>query len=96
MVEEFPDAVGFFDEDVFTPRQLGLLKRISLAYEDSMPDVNDLSGTDSGAWARIWDDGRGLGREIPYGYSVAVTDPHADAIFEAHRDHLQRLAALAV
>jgi len=84
-----------FDADDFTPRQLrimeGLVARFRDTYSDKMIDVTH---EQNGAWDKVWQEGRGAYRVIPYELSVGEDAPEREALLSIARERTMYQAAL--
>jgi hypothetical protein len=77
-----PGAV--FDPGHFSRRELGLLEDIANKFRNVMSDeAVDVTHAENGAWARVWNDGEGRSRIIPYEFALSNDDPNRDAVLEA-------------
>lgn len=77
-----------FKEDLFTKRELRLMRELADRFRDeyTRPLVN-FTHFESGPWEKIWDGGRGNNERIPYTLAIADNDPNRDAILGAAREY---------
>ncbi len=70
-----------FDDRHFTKRELRIMEGLAEKYHDTLsPDMIDVTHAENGAWAKVWQDGKGMNQIIPYDLSVAKDNPHRDDI----------------
>ena len=76
-----------FDGSHFSKRELSIMQSLAQRFCDdySQPMVN-VTHTERGPWAKIWDNGQGNNERIPYTLGVADDDPHRDALLHAARE----------
>jgi uncharacterized phage-associated protein len=84
-----------FDPEAFSPRQLRIMNTLAEQYRGTYsPKMIDVTHAQNGAWDRVWQDGKGAHREIPYELAISSADPHADAVRELARQQAQYRDAL--
>jgi uncharacterized phage-associated protein len=70
-----------FDDSHFTKRELRIMDGLASRYRDTYsPDMIDVTHAENGAWAKVWRDGSGMYREIPYALGLEDGDPDRDAV----------------
>ena len=83
-----------FDDSYFSKREIGIMNNlVKQLCEDYSKPMIDITHSDCGAWAKIWDDGRGNNGHIPYRLAISDDDPHRDAILQAAKEFEGILAA---
>jgi hypothetical protein len=76
-----------FDDSHFTKRELRIMEGLADRYRDTYsPTMIDLTHEENGAWAKVWQDGRGMDEEIPYALGLDPDSPLRDAILEIARE----------
>lgn len=77
-----------FNDELFTKRELRLMRELSERFRDDMskPLVN-ITHSERGPWDKIWDGGRGEYERIPYGLAVPDDDPHREFILESAKEY---------
>ena len=76
------DGVNF-DPDLFTPRQLKIMESIIAKFNDDYSETMvDITHEQNGAWDRIWQNGHGAFRPIPYALSIDDNNPDKDTLVE--------------
>lgn len=87
-VRERVIARAEFDDSHFSKRELRIMADLVEQYRDELSHrMIDVTHAENGAWARVWNNGRGLNRPIDYELSLAENDPHRAAILEFAREH---------
>jgi uncharacterized phage-associated protein len=77
-----------FDDSHFSKRELRIMAELADKYCDGhSPKMIDVTHAENGAWAKIWNEGRGFDQPIPYTAAVADDDPNREAILEAAREY---------
>lgn len=70
------DGVEFKDEQ-FTPRQLGIMQLLANKYRKTYsPKMIDVTHEQNGAWDKVWQNGLGSKKSIPY--TLALSDESAN------------------
>ena len=54
--------------------------------EEYSPKMIDVTHAENGAWAKIWNKGRGFDQPISYTLAIEDDDPNRDAILEAAQE----------
>lgn len=73
-----------FDDDNFTPRQMKIIQALAEKYRDTLsPAMIDVTHQQNGAWDKVWANGAGAQKEIPYELAVQPDAKNRDAILEA-------------
>lgn len=76
------DGVEFNDDD-FTPRQLALMQDLADRYRDTRsPKMIDVTHEQNGAWDKIWSEGLGAQKTIPYELAIPEESLHRDRILQ--------------
>jgi len=84
-----------FDESEFTPRQLELMRAIAERYKDERSAfMIDVTHAENGAWSRIWNEGKGKSKTIPYSLALEDDDEFRDATMETF--NLDQMRARAI
>ena len=88
------DGVGF-DPEPFSPRQLRIMEGLAKQYDATYsPKMIDVTHAQNGAWDRVWQNGEGAHKAIPYELAISDTDPHADVMRELAQEQANYRAAL--
>jgi len=86
-----------FDDSEFTPRQLKLMGEISERYRIERSAVMiDVTHAGHGAWQKVWNDGKGKSKPIPYPIAFSGDDEHREAALETFLFDQKRLRAIEV
>lgn len=73
-----------FDDENFTPRQIKILHNLSERYADVLSQkMIDTTHQQNGAWDKVWNNGQGAQRVIPYELSIPDDAPNRDLIIES-------------
>lgn len=73
-----------FDDSHFSRRELRIMAELANSYgEEYSPKMIDVTHAENGAWAKVWNDGKGFNQRISYDLAIADDEPHRDAILEA-------------
>jgi uncharacterized phage-associated protein len=81
-----------FDPSHFTKREACLMRSLAEQYRDILSGkMIDVTHTENGAWAKVWNDGNGKNKLIDYDLSIEE-GPHKDAILEAAREYQATIA----
>jgi uncharacterized phage-associated protein len=84
-----------FDPTPFSPRQLRILGELADKYRETYsPKMIDVTHAQNGAWDRVWHDGEGAFRLIPYELAIGDTAPHAETVRELAREQAMYRAGL--
>ncbi|MFZ4537279.1 Panacea domain-containing protein [Propionivibrio sp.] len=87
-VRETVAAQAEFDDSHFTRRELRIMGTLAEQYRDELSHrMIDVTHAENGAWARIWNDGRGFDQPIDYALSLAENDPNRAAILQFAHEH---------
>jgi uncharacterized phage-associated protein len=77
-----------FDNQHFTKRELRLMADIAQQYQHVLSQkMIDVTHAENGAWAKVWNEGRGQDQTIPYDLAIEADHPHRDAILESARHY---------
>lgn len=77
-----------FDGSHFSKRELRIMADLADRYRDEHSHkLIDVTHAENGAWAKVWNEGRGLNNRIDYELAIAVNDPHREAILEAAHEY---------
>lgn len=69
-----PTSSRGFEEDFFTPRQLGLMTQLAACHRHARPiDLRSTTNGRGGPWHTVWCGGSGLNAPIPY--ALALRNP---------------------
>lgn len=61
-----------FNDDPFTPRQLNIMQNLAIQYGgEYSPKMIDVTHEQNGAWDRVWQNGLGSKKSIPYSLALA-------------------------
>ena len=84
-----------FDDSEFTPRQLRVMAGLAERYKDvQSAAMIDVTHAENGAWTKVWRDGLGKSKPIPYELAISDDTEHRDAIITIHE--FDRMHAKAV
>jgi len=84
-----------FDADEFTPRQLRIMEDLVQQYGDTYSEpMIDVTHAQNGAWATVWQQGRGAYRPIPYDLAIPGSEPEREALLQVAREQAMYRAAL--
>ena len=87
-VRETVAAQGEFDDSHFSKRELRIMSALADQYcEELSHRMIDVTHAENGAWARVWNRGRGFDQPIDYALSLRDDDPHRATILEFAREH---------
>lgn len=87
-VRETVAAQTEFDDSHFSNRELRIMANLAEQYRDELSHrMIDVTHAENGAWARVWNGGRGFDQPIDYAMSLRDDDPHRAAILEFAREH---------
>lgn len=89
------DGVSF-DEEEFTPRQLRIMNNLVSRYKETLsPKMIDVTHEQNGAWDKIWSDGKGAHKPIPYELSIKEDAPEREDLLAIASENAMYQAALA-
>lgn len=72
-----------FDDSHFTKREQRIMGDLAARYRDTYsPAMIDVTHAENGAWAKVWQDGRGMNEAIPYALGLDANSPFRDSILE--------------
>lgn len=84
-----------FDDSEFTPRQLRVMHGLAEKFKDvQSAAMIDVTHAENGAWARVWSDGAGKSKPIPYELSIGEETENKDAIMMIREFDLMRAKAV--
>lgn len=87
-VRETVAAQTEFDDSHFSNRELRIMAKLAEQYREELSHrMIDVTHAENGAWARVWNSGRGFDQPIDYAMSLRDDDPHRAAILEFAREH---------
>ena len=73
-----------FDDCDFTKRQLELMRDIASRFEDTFsPEMIDVTHEQNGAWDKVWNEGKGAQKVIPYQLSIPDSADDREYILES-------------
>lgn len=84
-----------FDDSHFTKRELRIMDDLVARYRETYsPAMIDVTHAENGAWAKVWQDGRGMNEAIPYALGLDDDSPLRDAILAiaSEQDAIRRTA----
>lgn len=85
-------ALTEFDDSHFSRRELRIMAELANQYgKVYSPKMIDVTHAENGAWAKVWNDGKGFNQCISYDLAIADDDPYRDAILEAAKEYRERL-----
>ena len=72
-----------FDPDRFTPRQLRIMETIAERYRSTYSaKLIDVTHAQNGAWDKVWQQGAGAHKPIPYELAIAEDAPERATVLE--------------
>lgn len=72
-----------FDDTHFTKRELRIMTELATKYGDLQSEsMIDLTHAENGAWAKVWQEGKGLNQPIAYKLSIDDNLPDREIILE--------------
>jgi len=95
-VRENVIAKRAFDDSHFSVREGRILSSLAERFrEDLSEKMIDITHDENGAWARIWRNGEGNDKEIPYKMAIAQDDPTREEILRRAAEYkaLSRVCA---
>jgi uncharacterized phage-associated protein len=70
-----------FDDSHFTKRELRIMEELASDYRETRsPDMIDVTHAENGAWAKVWQGGKGMNQAIPYARGLEDDSPFRDDI----------------
>ncbi|MEC5405135.1 Panacea domain-containing protein [Paraburkholderia sp. MPAMCS5] len=83
-----------FDPDEFTPRELRIMQKLVEQFHGTRaPAMIDVTHAQNGAWDKIWHDGQGRFKEIPYALSIPDdAENRADILAIAQQEEMYQVA----
>lgn len=77
-----------FDDSHFSKRELRLMEGLAERYRDTYSQkMIDVTHQENGAWAKVWNEGRGFDQEIAYRLAVSDDDPQREAVLEIAQEY---------
>lgn len=77
-----------FNDSHFSRRELRIMAELVSQYgEEYSPKMIDVTHAENGAWAKVWNDGKGFNRHIAYDLAIADDEPYRDAILETAKEY---------
>ncbi len=87
-VRETVAAQAEFDDSHFSKRELRIMANLAEQYCDERSGrMIDVTHAENGAWAHVWNNGRGFNQPIDYALSLRDDAPHRAAILEFAHEH---------
>lgn len=72
-----------FNDEFFTPRQLNIMQALAAEYRDTYTHkLIDVTHQQNGAWDKVWQNGQGAQKPIPYALSLADNAANREALIE--------------
>jgi uncharacterized phage-associated protein len=88
------EGVKFDDED-FTERQLRIMQTLAEKYRETYsPKMIDVTHEQNGAWDKVWQNGLGARKEIPYDLAIHDGAPERDELLAIARERSMYVTAL--
>ena len=86
-----------FDDAFFSPRQLGIMQTLAdKYYKTYSPKMIDVTHQQNGAWDKVWQNGQGAQKPIPYALSLPDDAENRDALIEiGAQQHMYQTALIA-
>ena len=85
-----------FDDEEFTPRQLRIMNNLVSRYKETFsPKMIDVTHEQNGAWDKIWSNGNGAHKPIPYELSIKEDVPEREDLLAIASENAMYQAALA-
>ncbi|QDZ30703.1 DUF4065 domain-containing protein [Noviherbaspirillum sp. UKPF54] len=89
------EGVDFNDDD-FTPRQLRIMNALAEQYRETRsPAMIDVTHAQNGAWDKIWRDGAGASKQIPYELAIPDDAPERETLLEIAKEQQMYEASMA-
>ncbi len=76
-----------FDDNHFSKRELRIMAELANKYRKAYSPKIDVTHAENGAWAKVWNNGKGSDHPIPYDLAIPDDDPHQEAILEAAKEY---------
>lgn len=84
-----------FNAEPFSPRQLRIMDAVAARYRETYsPALIDVTHEQNGAWGKVWRQGVGAHKPIPYELAIAEDAPERAAILEIAEEQRMYRAAL--
>lgn len=84
-----------FDGESFSPRQLRIMESVAAKYRETFsPIMIDVTHEQNGAWDKVWQQGAGAHKPIPYELAIAEDAPERATVLEIAEEQRMYLAAL--
>lgn len=84
-----------FDDMEFTPRQLRVMNALSEKYKFvQSAAMIDVTHAENGAWTKVWNEGAGRSKRIPYELSISEDTENKDDILMIREFDLMRAKAV--
>lgn len=84
-----------FDPDDFTPRQLRIMEElVARFHEDYSGKMIDVTHEQNGAWDKVWQNGEGAHKVIPYELAVSDDIPEREELLAVAHERAMYLSAL--
>lgn len=84
-----------FDAEEFTPRQLRIMEALAKRFGEAYsPKMIDVTHEQNGAWDKVWQDGQGARKPIPYDLAIPGNEPEREALLQVAREQDMYRAAL--
>lgn len=84
-----------FDDLEFTPRQLRVMQGLAEKYKFvQSAAMIDVTHAENGAWTKVWNDGAGKSKRIPYELAISDDTENKDAILMIREFDLMRAKAV--
>lgn len=84
-----------FDDSEFTPRQLGVMAALAAKYRNVQSvKMIDVTHAENGAWTKVWQEGKGRSKPIPYELAISEETENRDAILQIHEFNVKRAMAI--
>lgn len=72
-----------FNDEYFTPRQLNIMQALAVKYGGEYSEkMIDVTHQQNGAWDKVWKNGQGAQKPIPYALSLADDAANRDELIE--------------
>jgi uncharacterized phage-associated protein len=85
-----------FDDEEFTARQLRIMSELAEKFKDTWsPAMIDVTHTQNGAWDKVWQNGGGNGKPIPYALAIPDDAPERPVLLEVAEEEAMFEAAQA-